>query len=188
MREHWQIWSGLLSDQICDDLLTLAGDFQDAKVIARNGGQMVDEETRRTDIYPMPYGGADAKKAHSILGDYVALANRACFGFDLAEFYEFQLFRYKAENQGYYQEHQDVLWVGRPFHRKLSLTVQLSGPDDYDGGEFVFAEYIPQPPAEKVRERGTVIIFPSMLSHRVDPVTKGCRYSMVGWYEGPQLR
>lgn len=68
-------------------------------------------------------------------------------------------------------------------NRKLSLVCQLSDPSEYEGGEFQInpggSILVPE------RTKGTVIIFPSYLVHRVAPVTKGTRRSLVLWVEGP---
>ena len=72
--------------------------------------------------------------------------------------------------------------------RKLSITIQLSDSDEYEGGDFVFTKDIPSPDAELIRKKGTIIVFPSFLYHQVMPVTKGTRYSLVGWYEGNDWR
>ena len=49
---------------------------------------------------------------------------------------------------------------------------------------FEFMKYIKPPVKVQIRKVGTVLIFPSFLQHRVTKVTKGSRYSVVGWYEG----
>jgi PKHD-type hydroxylase len=72
--------------------------------------------------------------------------------------------------------------------RKLSITVQLSNGDDYEGGDFEFREPCDPDKTEQVpgtRALGSVIIFPSFVMHRVQPVTKGIRRSLVGWILGP---
>ncbi|MDP9387413.1 MAG: 2OG-Fe(II) oxygenase [Actinomycetota bacterium] len=70
--------------------------------------------------------------------------------------------------------------------RKLSVIVQLSDPDDYDGGRVVFG--YGQRPSPAPRERGTVLVFPATLAHKVTPVTRGRRYSVTGFAYGPPLR
>jgi len=67
--------------------------------------------------------------------------------------------------------------------RKLSLVVNLSSPEDYEGGtlEFLYDGYkheIPTP------NRGSAIVFPSFIHHRITPVTKGIRKSVVMWING----
>jgi len=69
-------------------------------------------------------------------------------------------------------------------HRKVSFTVQLTKPEEYEGGEFELEEagYL------NVNGLGDCIMFPSFLKHRVKPVTSGCRRSLVVWISGPPIR
>ena len=69
--------------------------------------------------------------------------------------------------------------------RKLSLSVQLSHPADYDGGGL---EFMPHGEIAFSRDRGTVIVFPSYLCHRAARVTRGVRASLVAWATGPTFR
>ena len=71
--------------------------------------------------------------------------------------------------------------------RKLSFVLQLSDPDDYEGGNLELVDesgrnYIAP------RRRGTMILFDSRTKHRVNTVTKGCRRSLVGWTVGPRWK
>lgn len=73
--------------------------------------------------------------------------------------------------------------------RKLSISIILN--DDYEGGGFQFATL--EKEASKIytpdfSEAGSVIVFPSFMMHRVKPVTKGTRYSLVTWFLGPPFK
>ena len=68
--------------------------------------------------------------------------------------------------------------------RKLSVSVQLSDPNHYKGGNLEFADFIGTPEQKYLRPKGTVIVFPSFIPHQITPVTEGVRHSLVGWYEG----
>jgi len=70
--------------------------------------------------------------------------------------------------------------------RKISLSLQLSEPSDYEGGELVLQAGDSERVAEKAR--GTLIAFPSFVLHRVRPVTAGVRKSLVIWVAGPEFR
>jgi PKHD-type hydroxylase len=114
--------------------------------------------------------------------------NGHAYGFDLQQMVSLQLTEYNEEYQGHYDWHEDLDWKSpRPFQRKLSLVVQLSRPDEYEGGQLELAQDNPTNPAE-FRGRGTAILFPAFLRHRVSPVTRGTRYSLVSWMEGPNFR
>ena len=71
--------------------------------------------------------------------------------------------------------------------RKLSFAMQLSDPDDYEGGNVQLLDeagnsYIVP------RKRGTIVLFDSRTQHRVLKVTKGTRKSIVGWTVGPRWK
>ena len=73
--------------------------------------------------------------------------------------------------------------------RKLSMTVLLN--DNYEGGEFQFANYNQEKceiHTPKFNKTGMIIVFPSDMEHRIAPVTKGIRYSLVVWVLGPPFR
>ena len=70
--------------------------------------------------------------------------------------------------------------------RKLSLSLQLSAPEDYEGGDLEL--WFGGEPVKANRERGMITFFPSYVMHRVTPVTKGVRYSLVCWVSGPPFK
>ena len=63
---------------------------------------------------------------------------------------------------------------------------QLSDPNDYVGGDLELTETAPLDP--DVKTQGTFIYFPSFFRHRAHPVTRGTRYSIAAWFEGPKWR
>ena len=110
-------------------------------------------------------------------------ANRRFFKMKLTGYTEsLQLTEYR-EGQ-YYDWHMDF-GPRAPSIRKLSFVLQLSEPSDYDGGDLeIMNSRDPQP---MPREQGVIIIFPSFTLHRVSPVTRGIRRSLVGWIGGPPI-
>lgn len=117
----------------------------------------------------------------------VARANRDSFGFDLTDFGESpQVARYGAEREGHFGWHSDIgagQWAAK---RKLTIVVQLSDPDAYDGGAL---ELWPDSNvATAPRARGMATVFPSFVLHRVTPVTSGTRWSLTLWSHGPAFR
>ena len=83
--------------------------------------------------------------------------------------------------------HIDYLNKNTEMVRKLSFTLQLSDPNDYEGGNVQLIDdagksYIAP------RQRGSIVLFDSRTSHRVLKVTKGTRRSIVGWVVGPRWK
>jgi PKHD-type hydroxylase len=80
--------------------------------------------------------------------------------------------------------------------RKLSVTINLSDPLDYDGGDLWLTKHPQDSRISELetftnpnfRDKGAVVVFPSWVRHRVTPVTRGTRYSAVAWFNGPPLR
>ena len=75
--------------------------------------------------------------------------------------------------------------------RKLSMTIWLSDPDEYEGGELDIEIDGPRvdPRYETLKlSKGSIVIFRSCLWHRVRPVTSGERKSLVTWFRGPPFR
>ena len=110
-------------------------------------------------------------------------ANDNVWNFDLYSVLDdIQYTEYHATNDGHYGWHQDI-GPGALSTRKVSITVQLSGSDEYEGGELEYwkgGQDIQKAP----RGKGVVFIFPSYMMHRVTPVTKGVRRSFVLWVGG----
>ena len=70
--------------------------------------------------------------------------------------------------------------------RKLSITLLLN--DDFEGGELEIYNPVDQKTIPVPMKAGSYCVFPSWVVHRVKPVTKGTRYSLVAWMNGPQFR
>ena len=116
------------------------------------------------------------------------------YNFDLNGYDFFQYSQYKSSQLGKYDLHIDMfmgdeLPTNTTGTRKLSLTFLLSEPSvDFEGGDFqiVLAQ---ENQAETIEmKKGRIIAFPSFVLHRVTPVTKGERKSIVVWVEGPKFK
>lgn len=81
----------------------------------------------------------------------------------------------------FYNTHRDT---GPGFHhRKISFVILLNDPEDFSGGEFNLSTT-----GKILLTKGSAVMFPSFIEHRVHPVTKGKRYSLVAWISGPKLK
>jgi len=112
--------------------------------------------------------------------------NSKFYGFDLFGFSEdMQFTQYESETEDHYVWHQDFTSsINTP--RKLSLTLQLSDPSEYEGGELQVMTSSEPCGAEK--QKGLIVGFPSWTLHRVTPVTSGKLYTLVVWVCGPNFK
>ena len=110
------------------------------------------------------------KNAHDMLNRYIDQANMDWFGFDISGICRY--IQHTEYNKGsFYNWHQDS-FLGETkqgmYERKLSFTVQLSNSDAYSGGDLEFTDIDSTPELrERLRQKGTVVVFPSFLQHRV---------------------
>jgi len=128
---------------------------------------------------------------------YIALANKKAgwnFDWDWSETCQFTKYG-KGQYYGWHSDSWEKPYEGKgpPMGkiRKLSVTVSLSDPSEYEGGEleFDFRNLDPdkKPNIRKCKEilpKGSLVVFPSFMWHRVLPVTNGTRYSLVIWNLG----
>ena len=82
---------------------------------------------------------------------------------------------------------EDFVQENTELVRKLSFVLQLSDPDDYEGGNLQLLDEAGKSYFAP-RQRGTVVLFDSRTQHRVLPVTSGLRKSIVGWTVGPRWK
>ena len=112
--------------------------------------------------------------------------NAQFFNFDLYGFLEdMQYTVYVEGEESHYTWHVDMS-PSALAPRKLSLVLQLSDPSEYEGGEL--QTFVRPEPAVVQKKRGLVAAFPSWALHRVTPVTKGVRHTLVVWICGPSFR
>ena len=114
-------------------------------------------------------------------------ANWQLWGFDLHHIRDsIQYTEYRENEGGEYKWHQDM--GAYPLnYRKVSIVVQLSDESEYEGGELQIMKDS-RDPITMPKKKGSVILFPSYMLHRVTPVTKGLRKSLVLWVGGSTFR
>ena len=197
MHNQYQIFTSAFNDQFCDHIISVAKLYREqggvvGSIDAATGesSSALNQEIRNStirwiDIYAH-------REINTILNDYVNAVNSSLFGFDISfGFNSLQYTEYNGDGPApqFYDWHMDCLFDNAVLDRKLSAVVQLSSPDDYEGGLFEM-EGCARPlfNVEPFLPRGSLLIFPSYLKHRVLPVTKGLRKSLVTWYNGPKFR
>ena len=111
------------------------------------------------------------------LFDLVKAVNESMWRFDLVSFAERAQFT-RYDLSGHFSYHMD-LGDDVLSERKVSVVVLLSDPADFEGGELQLF-----PDTTIPMEQGDVVMFPSYMVHRLTPVTKGQRFSLVVWCGG----
>jgi PKHD-type hydroxylase len=205
VNNYYWYFKSAIPPKICDDIIKYS--LSKSETMARTGGygnkKLSKEETqnlklkRNSDLVWL-----NEPWIYKELYPYIHQANKAAgwnFDWDFSE--QIQFTKYKL-NQ-YYDWHCDS-W-NKPYDkpnnlnehgkvRKLSMTCQLTDGSEYKGGELEFDFRNYDPPlrdeskhlrqAKEILPKGSIIVFPSFVWHRVKPVTKGVRYSLVMWNLG----
>jgi len=180
MRELYQLYSSTLNATQIDDIIQAALDQTAADATIFSSAKAM-SSIRNSTVRWVP----DAWVG-DLLWDYVKQANADGFDVNVDNHAEIQFTEYHAAQGGHYDWHHDVHWNGQAdFDRKISITVQLTDAGDYEGGDFEFDEVKTN---ADFRSKGTVLVFPSYLRHRVSPVTSGIRRSLVAWFSGPRWK
>ncbi len=175
-RQNWRVWPSSIEVE----KILAQPETQRVTKATTFGGENLDH--RRSRIAWL----TENETVKAMLNPYIAEA-RTIMGIDVDFKPEIQFTEYHASEGGKYDWHHDVDWNNsNGTDRKLSLTVQLSDPNDYDGGDFQFSEVEQLP--DFAKQKGTVMVFPSYLVHSVSPVTRGVRRSLVAWFSGPTWR
>lgn len=179
---YW-LWNAAVPDEVCDFIVSSCnwdsaekGTFFDTQT----GTFSSDPVLRDSEVIwapPMSVVGC-------IAAQYIKASNENAgwnYKYDWME--QVQLGRYGVG--GHYDWHKDIFTPDPDdnHQRKLSFSLILNSPTEYVGGTFKFKdlEEWQQPKLEK----GSIIVFPSFLEHRVEPVAEGKRFSAVTWVNGP---
>jgi len=179
---YWK-WDAVLSKEFCRSALEEI-DWATAKegTVRRNKNETVDSKKRQTDViwqnFSQPLG--------CIAKCYMEMANQSAeWGFSLDSQENTQLGRYKSSDEGHYDWHMDAIIPENGIQRKLSISILLNDPSEFEGGVLQFKGMEDQ---NLLNKQGSIIVFPSFIEHRVTPVTKGVRYSAVTWASGPSFK
>ena len=202
---EWYFFTNAIDKVTCNKIKKIAGNDWEATEVNTNSS-ITDEERKTGRVLEH---GSDPKIrisdihwtqeqwVYDLFWPYMTEANeQAGWHYDIKAAESMQITRYKKG--GHYDFHSDgcgdhLSAYKEPGNlymhghvRKLSMTVMLN--DNYEGGEFQFTSYAKEKCKISTPEMGgagSVVVFPSTIEHRVAPVTKGIRYSLVIWFLGP---
>lgn len=205
---HYYYFEKALPDRFCEDLKKFAKNKEEQLAITGLFGQ--ERDTKKNPLSKKEINLLKKKRNSKIVWmddrwiyeeiiPFVKEANKKAgwnFNFDWAETCQFTKY---GKNQ-YYDWHCDSfeLPYNQPNNvnlhgkiRKLSVTCTLSDPSEYKGGELEFNFNNPEKTKKQnikkcleILPKGSLVVFPSFVWHRVCPVTKGTRYSLVIWNLG----
>ena len=171
------VFGGVVSPEECQRLVDLPVQALDAAVDDGTTGG-VNYRLRRTRervVPPTP----DNVWIFRRLAGLVTRFNADAFRFQLNNTMTVSVLEYSPE--GFFDWHLDLGAGGIESLRKISLVTFLTPPADYEGGGLCFLDA-----REPMRlAQGDTVVFPSYLVHRVEPVTRGTRYTLVSWVHGP---
>ena len=149
-----------------------------AKVMS-DGEGIVDTEYRVCEMaYMLPDEDDQTMDIIDTLLQMTLQAN-ARYQFDVDAFESISIVRYPEG--GFYSWHKD-LGSKHTAYRKISMSVQLSAPEDYEGGDLhidLHSKIFSAP-----RDQGSITLFPSFERHQVTPVTRGERWAIVAFSAG----
>ena len=174
----YAFWNNAFSKEECQTIIN----------IAKNKGLIKGKTRGESDIRNSKiswlYPNDDMDWVFRRVTDIAVNLNERFFKFDLFGLNEgFQFTNYEAPSSKY-GKHIDR-GINTPV-RKLSISIQLTDPEKYEGGELYLYEEDKGTLMDKTQ--GTLVIFPSYVLHEVMPVTKGERNSLVTWITGKQFK
>lgn len=185
--ELWCYSNGLFSPDECQKIIDIGNNNElvhlGPGIVGGQQNHEVNENVRKSTIGWFPVR-EETIWIFQRLTDSIKYINDRFYQYDLSHIENLQFTVYK-EDSNFYGKHIDAMYETNA-SRKLSLSVQLSDPSDYEGGEFKL--YSGADPAVLPNTRGTCLFFPSWSLHEVAPVTKGTRYALVTWVCGPRFR
>jgi PKHD-type hydroxylase len=182
-------WEGFLTEEEINKVLAMPEWLESSEggVGGVGNTSVVDKNTRRTDISWIGLR-SDTAWLWEKLTNVIADVNQQFFKFDLTGCYEpIQLGIYKESDNGHYNWHCDDSPTDKNVPRKLSMSLLLSDPSEFEGGELQAKTSCDEIHTLDMT-KGRAWFFPSYTLHRVTPVTKGVRRSLVLWVGGPEFR
>jgi PKHD-type hydroxylase len=199
LEHNYWFFESVIPPKICDDIIKFALDKKETRGVIGGYENKKDKEglfnlkqKRNCNIVWL-----NEPWIYEEIMPYANIANiNSGWDFQIDYPETMQFTKYKKGQ--FYDWHCDALIKSEPKIRKLSMTCQLTDQSEYKGGEleFDFRTYNPVKRDEsrhvvtekRALSKGSIIVFPSFVWHRVKPVHKGTRYSLVVWCRGKKFK
>ena len=183
--EPFAIWDGGFTPQECETIIQL-GELAAFRKASIGTEDLVNSEIRNTEVAWIKPAN-DTYWIFDRLNDLCGKINFDKFQMALDRFDGFQYSKYEVD--GHYDWHIDT--INSPpggLFRKLSFVVMLTENDSYEGGTLLMNCGGDANGASPIRlQRGQVVAFYSHIPHKVEPVTRGVRVTLVTWALGPKF-
>jgi PKHD-type hydroxylase len=179
------IFPSAVTAEACDLLLAELASAQLAPGKVVEAGERVDREMK------MRFLPRDHWSSNIVLGAAQQANDNMGWGYDCTDVESLQFGAYTPGD--HHDWHMDSLANGEHV-RKLTVIIQLDHSEAYEGGDLEMLRFgVPEPdalqlPLDTMRSRGTVLVFPSYLLHRVAEIHSGQRRTLVAWMRGPRFR
>jgi PKHD-type hydroxylase len=182
--DYWY-WEKEISHENCQKIINLGkGKWSQATTLY---GRSVDGVRKSNIVW------VEDQWVYDLIFPYMLATNeRAGWNYNIVAAENCQVTRYTKD--GFYTWHRDGLGTHNEVYnepdnkflhgnaRKLSMSIILNS--NFEGGDFEISGLDDENKVPRL-EKGSIIMFPSFMDHRVSPVTKGTRYSLVAWFVGP---
>ena len=180
--ENYWYWEKEISHEICQKIINLGKEKWERAITI---DKEVTDKNRKSEV-----AWIKEQWVYDLIWGYMMSANeQAGWKYDIVAAESCQVTRYTKD--GFYTWHKDGMGSHKEVNnepdnkflhdntRKLSMSIVLNS--DFEGGDFEMNEVLKL-------EEGSIVVFPSFIDHRVTPVTKGIRYSLVTWFVGPPFK
>jgi PKHD-type hydroxylase len=190
MNGEWCVFNKKFSKEYCNAIVAEANKIPKQPAVLGVNGDNADLNWRKSQIAFIQRDIPEWQELFDEIWKLACQANNDWFNFHISKFDYIQYAEYDGNVKGEYKRHHDVFYMNNDpkFHRKLSMIIQLTDPNEYDGGDLELYNISSTVPREQFRNQGSVILFPSFTEHAALPVTKGIRNSMAVWIDGPKWR
>lgn len=179
------IISGVFSKEECQQIIDLGNKLDLSAGKLEDGSVSYSRHSKVGFFIPEPENDWVFKRIKEV----AEMANDQSFQMELNFFNSIQFTKYEIGD--YFDWHMDLILENVPFllSRKLSMSVILSDPSSFEGGDLLINRTSLNMPVHTVKqEQGAVVLFPAFVHHKVTKVEKGERYSLVAWMEGNKFK
>jgi PKHD-type hydroxylase len=176
------LFSKSLSPEVCATLIDLGRSFPVGETLVVSQDMLADHRVCETHLIDADDAtGPLYRLLESVAGD---VADHH-YALELSGIVRMPHYVEYHAGRGHFDWHNDYSHESSEAPRKLTVVIQLSDPTDYEGGDFeVFGPVVGVAP----RDQGAIFCLPSIIPHRVTPVTRGVRKAIVAWIAGPRFR